>query len=326
MAYYPLVSVIIPTYKKFEFLPECVDSVLKQKYPNIEIIVTDDGSNNYDEKFIKSLFMKVNSNIKNIQVIHHESNIGSVKNVNNAFKLSSGQIIKILDMDDYLYDEMVLMDVVKEFERTGAEVIVGKVKRFHYHMEKGEKVFVSEKPIDSLLPELLKIKPMELFKALCIDSFIPSPGVFFKREIFERFSLFDENYYFIGDHPYFLKLSRNNVAFHFFDRYIAYYRLGSLVSAENPKTDVGLKDLIRIREVEIGPFLEYKSKLAKYNSLIEKYLKKGEYILNKKKFLLLLFIHFPKIPFSLLYKLLKKQRKLSILEILIEEIAEVKIY
>lgn len=284
MAYYPLVSVIIPTYKKFEFLPECVDSVLKQKYPNIEIIVTDDGSNNYDEKFIKSLFTKANSNIKNIQLIHHESNIGSVKNVNNAYKLSRGQIIKILDMDDYLYDEMVLMDVVKEFERTGAEVVVGKVKRFHYHTEKGEKVFVPEKPLDSLLPELLKLEPKELFKVLCIDSFIPNPGVFYKREIFERFSLFDENYYFIGDHVSFLKLSRNNVTFHFFDRYIAYYRLGSLVSMENPKTDLGLKDVIGIREVEISPFLESKSKLAKYNSLIEKYLKKVNIFLTRKNF------------------------------------------
>lgn len=57
-----LVSVIIPTYKRSDSLCRCIDSVLNQTYPNIEIIVVDDNGEGTDyqketEKNIKSILI-----------------------------------------------------------------------------------------------------------------------------------------------------------------------------------------------------------------------------------------------------------------------------
>ena len=57
----PLVSCITTTYKKFDYLYQTLDSVFMQDYPNIEIIIGDDGSPDFPEKkiwkYIKKTFI-----------------------------------------------------------------------------------------------------------------------------------------------------------------------------------------------------------------------------------------------------------------------------
>ena len=51
----PLVSVVIPTYNRIHTLPASVDSVLKQTYENLELIIMDDGSDDGTEDYVKSI-------------------------------------------------------------------------------------------------------------------------------------------------------------------------------------------------------------------------------------------------------------------------------
>ena len=58
-----LLSVIVPNYNKEKFLPVCLDSILRQTYPNIEIVIVDDCSKDSSPEIIRA-YEKKYSNIK----------------------------------------------------------------------------------------------------------------------------------------------------------------------------------------------------------------------------------------------------------------------
>jgi glycosyltransferase involved in cell wall biosynthesis len=94
-----LVSVIISSYNRYDLLLNAIESVKKQTYKNIEIIVIDDGSS--DEKYRKSI---VGVNIVNLGDNNSRNKLGypSCGYVRNfGFKLSKGKYIAIIDDDDY---------------------------------------------------------------------------------------------------------------------------------------------------------------------------------------------------------------------------------
>ena len=97
--YQPLVSIIIINYNYGIFLKDSVESSLNQTYPNIEIIVVDDGSNDNSIDIIKSF----KNSIKPI----FKKNGGQASAINQGFKASQGEIIIFLDADDFLLPEAV---------------------------------------------------------------------------------------------------------------------------------------------------------------------------------------------------------------------------
>ena len=77
----PLVSCITTTYKKFNYLYQTLDSIFMQDYPNIEIIIGDDGSSDFPEQELKNYIEKhKGKNITNVVIHHEEKNRGTVSN------------------------------------------------------------------------------------------------------------------------------------------------------------------------------------------------------------------------------------------------------
>lgn len=95
-----MVSVIIPTYKRSEFIERAIESVLKQTYQDFEIIIVDD--NNPNTEYRKELEEKMkkyayNSKIKYIQ---HEKNKNGAAARNTGINIAKGEYITFLDDDD----------------------------------------------------------------------------------------------------------------------------------------------------------------------------------------------------------------------------------
>ena len=89
----PLVSIIIPTYNRTEYLKYTLESVINQTYPATEIIVVDDGSPNTKTQTLCQHY-------KNVAYYKIENSGGPATPRNFGFKQSKGQYIAFLDDDD----------------------------------------------------------------------------------------------------------------------------------------------------------------------------------------------------------------------------------
>ena len=92
-----LISVIVPIYNTVEYLPRCVDSIRRQTYRNLEIILVDDGSTDNSGAMAEKFALED----KRVKAFHKE-NGGSSSARNLGIEKASGDFIGFVDSDDYI--------------------------------------------------------------------------------------------------------------------------------------------------------------------------------------------------------------------------------
>lgn len=97
-----LISIIVPVYNTGAYLEACVESIVRQDYPNLEIILVDDGSK--DEATIRKCD-ELQSKYENVSVVHQQ-NGGSASARNHGIKLARGKYIGFIDSDDRIEPNM----------------------------------------------------------------------------------------------------------------------------------------------------------------------------------------------------------------------------
>lgn len=105
-----LISVIVPVYNVEKYLAKCIDSILKQTYSNLEIILVDDGSTDNSNKICKE-YEKLD---KRIRVIHKKN--GGLSDARNyGLTFATGDYISFIDSDDYIEKNMyeLLLNALK---------------------------------------------------------------------------------------------------------------------------------------------------------------------------------------------------------------------
>ncbi|HXP92098.1 MAG TPA: glycosyltransferase family 2 protein [Candidatus Binatia bacterium] len=108
----PLVSIVIPTKDRRGVLPRAIESVANQTYPNVEIIVVNDGGPPVDDLV---------AYLPNARVVNHEVNLGVTPSLNDGIAVARGEYIGFLGDDDYIYADH-LMRLVGALERSGGSV------------------------------------------------------------------------------------------------------------------------------------------------------------------------------------------------------------
>src|ERR1051325_7839947 len=89
---HPLVSVIVPTYNRANLLRETIESVLAQTYPNIELIVVDDGSTDETPELLKQYDDRL--------AYIRKQNAGGTAARNTGILAAHGEYLNFLDHDD----------------------------------------------------------------------------------------------------------------------------------------------------------------------------------------------------------------------------------
>jgi glycosyltransferase involved in cell wall biosynthesis len=140
----PLVSIIIPCFNAGRWLSEAINSCLQQTYPNIEIIVINDGSTDNSLEIIKSFEKQITWK----SISHSGGNFAR----NLGFSLSQGKYIQFLDADDYISPEKIARQV-SFLEPTQLDILYGDW-RHKYHLPNGTsflgEIKISDTQIDIL--------------------------------------------------------------------------------------------------------------------------------------------------------------------------------
>lgn len=108
-----LISVIVPVYKVEKYLEKCIESIIKQTYTNLQIILVDDGSPDNCGKICDE-YAKKDSRIEVI----HKINGGLSDARNVGINRANGRYIGFVDSDDYIKEDMYekLINLIKEYD------------------------------------------------------------------------------------------------------------------------------------------------------------------------------------------------------------------
>ena len=163
----PLVSVIICVFNDEAFLADAIDCVISQDYPNIELIVIDDGSHDSSAELAKSY--------QQVRLVSHSDNQGLPAARNTGIQSASGEYIAFLDADDRWPETKISTQV--KFHQEHPE------SKFSYTLERFFFEDMQEQPNWSKKPVF-----QEDHVAYCAGSML------FHRSLFEIVGLFNPEY------------------------------------------------------------------------------------------------------------------------------------
>ncbi len=115
------ISIIIPVYKVEAYLSACLDSIVKQTYQNLEILLVDDASPDNCGKICDEYA----AGDTRIRVIHKPENEGQAAARNTGLDIATGEYLSFVDSDDWLSEDAIaqLLEGLQEY---GADCAVGR--------------------------------------------------------------------------------------------------------------------------------------------------------------------------------------------------------
>lgn len=225
-----LATVIILTYRSFKGIYATLESVLHQDYPQIEIVISDDGSPNYSEyKDGIESYIEQNRGLNIVSVTYNilKQNMGTVKNINSALKASQGQYIKILSSDDELYGTGALTKYISFLQDTQFDICFSKLRGVR---PDGSFVSVLASCEDDY-DLLRKLTPIQMRDRLFSRNCLPAPAWCVNRRLFDKYGYFHEDTRLIEDYSYWIYLCSQGVKFGFIDDILVNYKLSGVSSA-----------------------------------------------------------------------------------------------
>lgn len=229
-----IITVGIASYNNYIYLKEAVDSVLKQDYSYIEVIISNDGSSDFNETEIREYIEKhKKENIVNYIINNHETNQGTVRNVNYIRKNATGEFLMLMAADDALYDETVLSSFVEEFNRLGDDAYIISAQTAMCGKKLDE--VRSYEPSTNGIKAIKNMTPEEMFSRLSHTFTIPTTSTCYRMSLYDLVGPYSEEYFIIEDAPLYLKMARMGLKFHWLDGMIAARHRDGGISHGNSK-------------------------------------------------------------------------------------------
>lgn len=203
-----LISVVIPTYNRSDYLIEALNSVINQTYKNIEIIIVDDGSKDNTKEIVNN-YIELNKT-KNIRY-YYKDNGGVATARNFGIKHSEGVFIAFLDSDD-LWKKDKLLKQIKLFN----DPKIGLVHS-HYSILKEDNQLITN------IPEEEGKFNGNMYYKMRIYNIVGTSTVVIRKECIDKVGFFEGEYSPAEDYDLWLKISKE-YNFGYISESLVYYR------------------------------------------------------------------------------------------------------
>jgi glycosyltransferase involved in cell wall biosynthesis len=202
------ISIITVVYNGREVIKDAIDSVLSQTYQNIEYIIIDGSSNDGTIEVVQRYGDKITKFVS-------EPDNGLYDAMNKGILLASGDVIGILNSDDYYVDEFCISKVVNEFKT---------------------------RKINTLFSDLVYVMPDNLEKIVRYydsSNFTPSkfaygwmpahPTFFVKKEVYEKYGMFRTDLKIAADFDLMVRfLYTHKITYHYMKEVLIKMRVGGV--------------------------------------------------------------------------------------------------
>ena len=247
------ISIITATFNSSRCVTGCISSINTQTYPEIEHIIVDGASTDNTLEIIKNTPNRI------IKIIS-EQDLGIYDAMNKGIKLATGDIIGILNSDDFLASDDILELIAKTFEKEKCDALFGNLD-----------FVASNDPIK--IVRRWKSSPFEQ-GSFAKGWHSPHPTFYVKREIYEKYGLFDISLNVSADFEIMLRfLERYKIKAHYLDRIIVKMRYGGESTGSIRKIIRGNRNIIKAFKkngIKVSPFYPFIRLVPKLKEFIIK--------------------------------------------------------
>jgi len=248
----PLFSIACVTYNQEDLVTECLDSIARQDYGPIELVVCDDASTDGTVRVVEEWIAAHGTRFENAVFLKNPANMGISATHDRALRQTSGKWVKYIAGDDILADNCA-SSIADFYRKTGTTWGQALVKPFFGTMEDLPGI---EMPYRRFR-KYFSYDPAGQFRMFSRQCFFCAPGNFFKRSLLEEIGFLDTEFRTFEDWHTWLRLTRTGHAARLLPETLVFWR-------RHPKSlsysamDVGnvafSQDQVRVVEKYVLPY------------------------------------------------------------------------
>lgn len=254
----PLFSVVILSYEKQPLLLNAIRSVLIQDYAKIQLVISDDGSSDFDEEEVRSFCARLNgsrfSPLEDFQIVRSSVNTGTVRNLYRGYEICRGKYVTQIAGDDQFHDNRALSNYAAALAQVPSDVcgVYGVV----YRCDENLAYQNAGEVIDAKFAYQLNFFPAEQqYGQLCSYCHFHLGGTAFIKSILDQIPSFSDRYVMLEDWPLFIRATHMGWRFIYIHEPILDYRQGG-VSQNDTVTQAKIQcfiDTKKLFESEVIP-------------------------------------------------------------------------
>lgn len=227
------VSIITACFNAQDTIEETIKSILNQTYSNIEYIIVDGASTDNTIDIAKQKLTGFKGELNIIS----EPDTGVYNAMNKGVKAATGDLILFLNADDILINELVIEQFAQFAQTTKAGLLLGNIILLDRY---------DGRAYNETQPYIDKFK--------LVDSTVFHPATFFRREVFEKYGLYNEENKIVSDYEWYLNyFVKNKGDFAYLKKPISIFAMGEGLSSDSKHGNIHKQERLEVQNKYFSP-------------------------------------------------------------------------